>query len=198
MFAELFSGCSQAPPSLLPPERVASLNFSWCETSDCCQTSAICSFRVQLWIVYAETIKQWLINLILPEVVFKQEKNFVNHIIGKVFSIFKKIKMKKNWSLILLWRWICLASKSWGNGVHRWDFYSNKGDSHEARDLPSAPLSHWLCGGVLHSLNWPKMEHEATRAMTFRLMSRWCSFDFLQKLCDLFFRVKSELNAIWE
>lgn len=100
MFAELFSDCSQAPPSLLPPERVASLNFSWCETSDRCQTSAICSFRVQLWIVYAENIKQWLINLILPEVVFKQEKNFVNHIIGKVFSIFKKVKMKKTdlWS----------------------------------------------------------------------------------------------------
>lgn len=153
-FAELFSGCSQAPPSLLPPERVASLNFSWCETSDCRQTSAI-SFRVHLWIVYAENIKQWLINLILPEVVFEQEENFVNLIIGKVFSIFKKIKLKKNWSLTLLWRWICLASKSWGNGVHRWEFYSNKGDSHEARGLPLL-LSRTDSAGLLHSLNCPR------------------------------------------
>jgi hypothetical protein len=69
-FAELFSGT----PSLLPLERVASLNFSWCETSDCCQTPAICSCSVQLWIVCAENSKRWLINLILPEVVFEQEK----------------------------------------------------------------------------------------------------------------------------
>lgn len=83
--------CSQAPPSLLPTERVASLNFSWCKTSDCSQTSAICSFRVEPWIVCEKTIKQWLLNLILPEVVFEQEKELVSHIIRKVFSIFKKL-----------------------------------------------------------------------------------------------------------
>lgn len=38
-----------------------------------------------------KTIKQWLLNLILPEVVFEQEKELVSHIIRKVFSIFKKL-----------------------------------------------------------------------------------------------------------
>lgn len=45
------------PSSLLPPERVASLNFSWCKTSDCNRTSAIGSFKVELWTVFREKIK---------------------------------------------------------------------------------------------------------------------------------------------
>lgn len=140
--------CSQAPPSLLPPERVASLNFSWCKTSDSSQTSAIfCSFKVELWIVFAETIKQWLITLILPEAVFE----LVSHSIGKVFSIFKKLNWRKTdpWSS-------CEDRFAWPlrheeMGVHSWDVHSNKGDSAWVRGLPSAPLLHWLLGGGLHS-----------------------------------------------
>lgn len=45
------------PSSLLPPERVASLNFSWCKTSDCNRTSAIGSFTVELWTIFRENIK---------------------------------------------------------------------------------------------------------------------------------------------
>lgn len=143
--------CSQAPPSLLPPERVASLNFSWCKTSDSSQTLAICSFKVELWIVFAENIKQWLITLILPEAVFEQEKELISHSIGKVFSIFKKLNWRKTdpWSScedIFAWP-LCHEEM----GVHSWDFHSNKGDSAWVRGLPSAPLLHWLLGGGLHS-----------------------------------------------
>lgn len=87
--------CSQAPPSLLPPERVASLNFSWCKTSDSSQTGAICPFKVELRVVFTGHIKQWLIALTLPGVVFEQEKELISHIIGKVFSVFKKLNEVK-------------------------------------------------------------------------------------------------------
>lgn len=50
---------------------------------------------MELRVVFTGHIKQWLIALTLPGVVFEQEKELISHIIGKVFSVFKKLNEVK-------------------------------------------------------------------------------------------------------
>lgn len=146
---------------------------------DCRQTSAI-SFRVHLWIVYAENIKQWLINLILPEVVFEQEENFVNLIIGKVFSIFKK---KLNWRKTDLWS-SCEDGFAWPLSheemVYTAEIFTAIKETHtrlEACLCSSLALTLWRAS------SFAKLTQDGTWShpcRDLRLMSRRCPFDFLE------------------
>lgn len=103
------------PSSSLPPERVASLNFSWCKTSDCHRTSAIGSFKVELRTVFRENTKYWLIKVNFPSSGFWTEKIITHIIVEVIYFQNLKIKLKKNCSSVLPWKSVCLPSKSWGN-----------------------------------------------------------------------------------
>lgn len=73
------------PSSLLAPERVARLNFSWCKTSDCNWTSAIRPFKAELWTVFREKNHITAYKRELPpQWCFEQEK-IITHISVEVF-----------------------------------------------------------------------------------------------------------------
>lgn len=88
------------PSSLLAPERVARLNFSWCKTSDCNRTSAIGPFKAELRTVFREKNHVTAYKRELPQQwCFEQEK-IITHISVEVFISALK-QLKKNCSLIL-------------------------------------------------------------------------------------------------